>query len=192
MLARLILFREDANRFWTRVTTLGMLESSLPQNPGTSNDATMNPKLLALFMPPMWGGVGLIIFGATTGNDNLIGIGVGIFVVTFIAALVLKISKADSAHKALGELWRTGTPAKAKILNIQTNGSGMNDNPRIQFDLEIVVEGRAPYKLHTDFMVSKIRLPAIQPGEEIEVRVDPNDPNSIAPDETLIYPPYRY
>ena len=131
-----------------------------------------------------------MMYGGATDNGNMIGIGVLIFVVSLISALALKFSKSSAAHRARGELWRNGTAARAKILDIRTKGGGLNDNPLIQFRLEVSVEDQDPYEVDTEFIVSKIRLPAIQPGEEIDIRVDPEDRQRIASDASLVYPEY--
>lgn len=147
-------------------------------------------RTILLFLPALWAGVGFMIYGGATDNGNMIGIGVLVFVVSLIAALALKFSKSSAAHRARGELWRNGTAAKAKIVDIRTKGGGLNDNPLIQFHLEVSVEDQDPYEVHTEFIVSKIRLPAIQPGEEIDIRIDPADQQRIAPDASLVYPEY--
>ena len=147
-------------------------------------------RTVLLFLPALWAGVGCMMYGGATDNGNMIGIGVLIFVVSLISALALKFSKSSAAHRARGELWRNGTAARAKILDIRTKGGGLNDNPLIQFRLEVSVEDQDPYEVDTEFIVSKIRLPAIQHGEEIDIRVDPEDRQRIAPDASLVYPEY--
>ena len=147
-------------------------------------------RTILLFLPALWTGVGFMIYGGATNNGDMIGIGVLIFVVSLISALALKASKSSAAHRKRGELWRSGTAAKAKILDIRTKGGGLNDNPLIQFHLQVSAPDQDPYDVHTEFIVSKIRLPAIQPGEEIDIRIDPADPQRIAPDASLVYPEY--
>jgi hypothetical protein len=148
------------------------------------------PKIHPLMFVPgalMWG---LIITGTVTGNTTFIGIGVGVFAVFAAILITRKVKQSGVARKDRLRVWREGEPATAKIISIGTNGGGINDHPRVQMQLEIRREGRAPYQTHTSAIISKLAIPRIQPDCEIQIRIDPNDSTNVLVDAALT--PYGY
>jgi hypothetical protein len=49
----------------------------------------------------------------------------------------------------------------------------------------VAVPDREPYRLSTSAIVSKLAIPRVQPGCEIEVRVDRDDPENLVLDAAL-------
>ncbi|MBA3806570.1 MAG: hypothetical protein H0X14_12775 [Acidobacteria bacterium] len=76
----------------------------------------------------------------------------------------------------------TGEPAQAKILRMWDTGTTLNDNPKVKFLLEIQPSGRAPYQAEVKCYVSRLRLPQVQPGNVIAVKIDRQDATKIALD----------
>jgi hypothetical protein len=56
----------------------------------------------------------------------------------------------------------------------------INNNPQVGMLLEITREGQEPYQAQMTQVVPMIRLPSIQPGTMLEVRIDRNDPAKMA------------
>lgn len=75
-------------------------------------------------------------------------------------------------------------------MDITTRGGGLNDNPRVEFELSVSLPGGEPYAVRTSAIIDKLAIPRIQPDCEIEVRVDPNDRAKLALDDKLVYPRY--
>jgi hypothetical protein len=71
---------------------------------------------------------------------------------------------------------RTGT---ATIHAVRDTGTTINDDPTIEFDLAVTVEGGAPYAVTHTQTIARTAIPSFQPGATIPVRVDPADPGSL-------------
>lgn len=52
---------------------------------------------------------------------------------------------------------------------------------RIALTLEVTPPGREAYRAHTDWLVDVTALAAIQPGSEIQVKIDADDSNIVYP-----------
>jgi hypothetical protein len=90
-------------------------------------------------------------------------------------------AKAAEARR----IWEGGTRGTAKVIQISTRG-GLNDNPGVDFVLDVTPDGQPTYCTSTWAIVSLLAIPRIQPGCEIEVRIDPRDPSKVAIDEKLL------
>jgi hypothetical protein len=85
------------------------------------------------------------------------------------------------------EVRENGVPATARVLKIWETGVRINDNPVVGFLLEVHAEGLEPYQAETRALISILQIPQIQPGTELQVMYDPNDPTRVAlggPDQT--------
>jgi hypothetical protein len=76
-------------------------------------------------------------------------------------------------------LMANGRVASATITAIRDTGMTINDNPTIELDLAVVVDGAAPYAVTHRQTISRIAIPSFQPGATVPVRVDPVDPTSL-------------
>lgn len=85
--------------------------------------------------------------------------------------------QADMAKQQT--LLGSGTPGAATITAIADTGTLVNFNPQVVIDMEVAVEGQAPYAVQITESVPQIHIPLIQPGNTIGVRVDPADPSSV-------------
>ncbi|MCW2993692.1 MAG: hypothetical protein JWQ18_1187 [Conexibacter sp.] len=91
------------------------------------------------------------------------------------------------ASEALGDvdgqkaqyLMANGRVASATITAIRDTGMTVNDDPTIELDLAVIVEGAAPYAVTHRQTISRIAIPSFQPGATVPVRVDPVDPTSL-------------
>jgi len=79
-------------------------------------------------------------------------------------------------------LLTTGTPGRAVVKSAQQTGAFVNMNPQVILDLEVTVEGKDPYAVQLSTSVPQISIPMVQPGSNVGVRVDPNDPQSLVID----------
>jgi hypothetical protein len=79
-------------------------------------------------------------------------------------------------------LLASGVPGRATIKNYTDTGTLVNFNPQIVLDLDITIPGRDPYSAQLTTAVPQVYLGRLQPGGSIGVKVDPNDPSSIAID----------
>jgi hypothetical protein len=80
------------------------------------------------------------------------------------------------------QLLATGAVGRATITNFTDTGTLVNFNPQVVLDLQVAVDGQAPYAAQLSTAVPQIYLSRLQAGNDIGVRVDPGDPSSIAID----------
>jgi hypothetical protein len=77
-------------------------------------------------------------------------------------------------------LLATGEAAQAKILRMWDTGTTLNGNPQIGLLLEIHALNRTPYQVETTCFVSRLRIPQVQPGATVNVKIDPQNPANVA------------
>lgn len=76
-------------------------------------------------------------------------------------------------------LMAAGQPGRATISAIRQTGTMVNDNPECDLDLQVTVNGSAPYPVTHRQVIALVALASFQPGATISVRVDPADPGSL-------------
>lgn len=85
-------------------------------------------------------------------------------------------------------LQETGIAAEALILRIWDTGITVNDDPVIGMEVEVrhPAEGE-PWRVAIEkSLISRLDIPRFQPGQTVQVRVDPQDRSRVGLDE------YRY
>lgn len=133
----------------------------------------------------------LIIIGAVQENWTLIGVGIALAISSLVAGLIIKGLRFTAARAAEARIWHEGAPGIAKVLSISSRGGGMNGHPRVEFELEIQPEAGSAYPARASVIIDKLAIPRVQPGCELQVRVDPSDPSRVALDESVTYLKYE-
>ena len=67
-----------------------------------------------------------------------------------------------------------GLPARAKILKIYDTGTTINQSPVVGMVLEVHPPGGSVFQAEIEQLISRLEMPMIQPGMEIEVKYDPH------------------
>ncbi|KAA1417738.1 hypothetical protein F0U44_15715 [Nocardioides humilatus] len=116
----------------------------------------------------------LVIIAAVEESDALIGValGLGAAIAVFAITVAVKRSRARSRERA--RILDQGTLAKARILSAKNNGA-MNNDPYVDFLLEVQPEGGDPYEVSYRTLVSQMAIPRVQPESVVDVYVDPTD-----------------
>jgi hypothetical protein len=96
---------------------------------------------------------------------------------------------AAQANQMLGDLQAEGQKAQhlmtngrvasATITAMRDTGMTINDNPTVEFDLSVSLEGSPPYGVTHRQTISRVAVGSFQPGATIPVRVDPADRSSL-------------
>jgi hypothetical protein len=89
------------------------------------------------------------------------------------------MSDMNEQQQTSQQLMATGRVGMAQIKAIRDTGVTMNENPQVEFDLEVTVEGMAPYPVTHRQLISRLVVANFQPGASVPVRVDPNDPQTL-------------
>jgi hypothetical protein len=79
-------------------------------------------------------------------------------------------------------LHTTGVPARARIVKISDSGMTINEDPVVDFVLEIRRDDGSTYQATTRAPISRLDVPRFQPGAEVPIRIDPGNPAHVAID----------
>lgn len=72
-------------------------------------------------------------------------------------------------------LMATGLIGQAVVQQLRDTGLTVDDNPQVEFELLVSVDGRPSYPVVHRQVVSRLVLGNFQPGAAIPVRIDPAD-----------------
>lgn len=75
-----------------------------------------------------------------------------------------------------------GVPAPARIVRLVDTGTSINDDPVVEFILEVSPDDAAPFPASTRALISRLDVPSIQPGTVVRVKYDPAEPSRVALD----------
>ncbi|MBK8599117.1 MAG: hypothetical protein IPN83_26870 [Holophagales bacterium] len=87
-----------------------------------------------------------------------------------------------SGRKEACEILAIGTPATATITRLVDTGTTINDDPVVEFVLRVVTAEGEAYEARTRALVSRLDVPAVQPGRVVPVRYDPANREHLALD----------
>jgi len=85
--------------------------------------------------------------------------------------------QADQAKAQ--HLMANGRQGTAVITDVRQTGMYVNENPQVEMDLQVTVEGLPSYTATHRQVIAQIAIPQFQPGATVPVRVDPEDPSSV-------------
>lgn len=116
-----------------------------------------------------------VILPALIRNLVIVGVGTVLFVTVFMF-LIRKFLGRDL------ETLRNGIPGHGKILKVWQTGISLNDQPQIGMDLEVHPPSGAPYQAQTKMIVPLIKIPQVQPGAVLPVKISRTDPDKVVLD----------
>lgn len=123
----------------------------------------------------------LVITAAVEESDLLIGIALALGAVVAVGAITVAVRRSRARSAQRKRILDEGTTAKARIVSAKNNGS-LNNDPYVDFVLEVQPEGGEPYRVEHRTLVSQMAIPRVQPDTEIDVWVDPDDPQAVVID----------
>lgn len=71
------------------------------------------------------------------------------------------------------------TPAAGTVVSLAPTGAEMADTPVYAVELEVLIDGRPPYRTSYQTVIAAGALQNWQPGKVLPFRVSPNDPHSL-------------
>ena len=103
--------------------------------------------------------------------------------------LIASLGCAGVMNRVTGEgdaerIRQIGVAAEARIIEIADSGITVNNDPVIDFVLEVRPAEGEPFRATARSRISRIRVPQYQPGASVRVRYDPNDRTRAALDFT--------
>ena len=118
-------------------------------------------------------------FDASTLTIVIAAAVVFVILVTIVPMLLI-FRRVFGSLKQNQTLLATGEPAQAKILKMWDTGATLNDNPQVGLLLEVHRLDHTPYQVETKCFVSRLKIPQIQPGATVAVKVNPQDAAQVA------------
>jgi hypothetical protein len=79
-------------------------------------------------------------------------------------------------------LLESGTPGRATITGVTDLGVLVQFNPQVVVDLTVAVGGAPPYDVRLTTTVPPTHLAQLEAGADLDVRVDPAQPQHVAID----------
>lgn len=106
----------------------------------------------------------------------------GILLITVVAIIpsIMIMRKVFGGIKQTNQLLATGEAAQAKILKMWDTGTTLNDNPQVGLLLEVHAVNRSPYQVETKCFVSRVRIPQVQTGLTVNVKIDRQNGSKVA------------
>ncbi len=77
------------------------------------------------------------------------------------------------------QLLKTGLQAEGTIVDISPTGNYVNNQPEARIVVDIRPEGGTPFRSETRMIINPIYAPSYQPGRNVRVRYDQNDPSKM-------------
>jgi len=127
----------------------------------------------------------LVIVGAVNEDDTLVGIALGVGLVVAVCAETVAIRRSNHRRGERTRIVDQGVRSPAHVVSAKSNGA-LNNNPYVDFVLEVQPEGEEPYRVEHRTLVSQMAIPRVQPGAVIDVYVDPGDPQSVVIEPSVI------
>ncbi|QJR16212.1 DUF3592 domain-containing protein [Usitatibacter palustris] len=74
----------------------------------------------------------------------------------------------------------TGEPGTGTIVRLIDTGATINNDPVVEFVVRVVPANGTPFEGRAKSLVSRLDVPAVQPGRVLPVKYDPRDPARVA------------
>jgi hypothetical protein len=89
------------------------------------------------------------------------------------------MAEAALEQRRVQHLMSNGRVGQATITHVTDTGVRMNQNPQVQIDLLVTMDGEPSYEASVTQVISRLAVAAFQPGATVPVRVDPRDPSQL-------------
>jgi hypothetical protein len=129
--------------------------------------------LVMMFTVGFGTGIGVIVTGAILGATAFF------FLPQFTSMMGAATQQVD-ALAAKAQLAQTGMPATGRLLQVQQTGTLVNYNPEIRALVEVHHPQMGVYQVQTTAVIPQISIPQFQPGAQVQVRINPQNPQDIA------------
>lgn len=120
------------------------------------------------------------VTGITAFLTGAVFVGVAIAVLPQFSGMLGRATAMVDGLAAKEHLAQTGIPTRGRLLSVQQTGRLVNYNPGVYAVVEVYHPQFGAYRAETTSVVAQIAIPRAQPGAELEVRVNPQDPRDVA------------
>jgi Protein of unknown function (DUF3592) len=132
------------------------------------------------------GGIIWLISGSISGGISMLFTGavmvaVALLVMPRFTGMMNQATGMVDGLAAKANLAQTGLPATASVIHVQQTGRLVNYNPEVAVTMTVThPHTGAQYQVQTTSVVPQISIPQVQPGAQIQVRIDPANPMNVA------------
>ncbi len=109
---------------------------------------------------------------------RLIGLPLWVVIVAGCTSIVDHFSGRQEAC----EIFAIGEPATARIIRLIDTGTTINNDPVVDFVLEVHPGDGAAYEVRSKGLISRLDVPQVQPGRIVPVKIDPKNRARVALD----------
>jgi hypothetical protein len=88
------------------------------------------------------------------------------------------VDMAKQAQEAR-RLLQVGRRGLATVVAVRQMGLDVDENPQAELDLQVAVDGIAPYEVTHRQVISRVAIDSFWPGAKVPIRVDPQDPRNV-------------
>lgn len=78
-----------------------------------------------------------------------------------------------SGRKEACSILAIGKPASGRIMRLIDTKTTINDDPVVEFVLQVTLPDGTSYEAHTKALISRLDIPSVQPGRVVPVKYDP-------------------
>ena len=137
--------------------------------------------VLTLLWGIYWLISGVIIGALSTLFTGVILIVVALFVYPKFTGMMNQATNMVDGLAAKSQLAQTGIPATASIVAAQQTGRMINYQPEVAFTLQVTHPNTgASYQVQTTSVVQQLQMPQVQPGGQVQIRINPTNPMDVA------------
>ncbi len=121
-----------------------------------------------------------VMTGAMLAGAGVILAVVGLFVMPQFTGMMSQATGQVDALAYKAQLAQTGMPAQGRLIQLQQTGKLVNYNPEVRALVEVQHPQMGSYQVQTDVVVPQISIPQFQPGAQVQVRINPQNPQDVA------------
>lgn len=96
-----------------------------------------------------------------------------------IVLIIVSLVMVSSFRTLMPGKIKNGITAPARVLQVRDTGVSVNDNPQVALLVEVTPPGKAPFQAEVKTLVSRLNAALVQPGIDVEVVFDPQNPKRI-------------
>jgi hypothetical protein len=106
-----------------------------------------------------------------------------LLIVTALVSNGCAIANKMSGVSEARAIQKVGEAARGTVVQVWDTGITVNNDPVIGLRLTVQRSGQEPYEaIINKSLVSRVHIPQFQPGSQVPVRIDPQDPTRVALD----------
>lgn len=105
---------------------------------------------------------------------------IGSIVLSFVVAAWL--GKGILGNATNRGVLAKGVPATAQVLSMAETGTTVNQQPLVEFGLQVHRDGEEPYEVKVKQVLPRLLLGTVKPGVQVNVKVMPSDPRKVGID----------